>query len=286
MFLCVDGPEAVCPVAQWSRKEQSVNLLDRDWGRRHWLPFIARKQRPLSATGPIVTFTFDDFPRTAYAVGGAILKKFGLHGTFYTAYGLMNTVHCLSGEHFRLDDLHGLLADGHELASHTLNHVSSRRVSAAAFLQEAIKGRLSMKSLPGLKLSGNFAYPYGAVTAVTKRAVGKMMLSCRSTYRGVNGPVVDLNLLRANPLYGGIERLDSVRGLLRMNQERGGWLIFYTHDVRNSYSRFGCSPALLESALKLALDASMKVLTVDEVLGNEGQPSEHRAPCAVAEAAT
>ena len=60
-----------------------------------------------------------------------------------------------------------------------------------------------MQSIPGLLVSDNFAYPFGAVTPATKWAVGKTMLSCRSIYRGVNGSVVDLNLLRANPLYGG-----------------------------------------------------------------------------------
>lgn len=221
--------------------------------------------------GPAVTFTFDDFPRTAYTAGGAILKSFGVYGTFYTAYGLMNTTNCYSGDQFRLDDLYGLIADGHELASHTFHHVSSRSTSARAFVQEVLQGRAGMQSLSGLTVSDNFAYPFGAVTTVTKRAVGKKMLSCRGIYRGVNGPIVDLNLLRANPLYGGTEQLDFVRRLLRNNEERSGWLIFYTHDVQNTHSPYGCTPALLESAVKLALDNSMEILTVNDVLGNGGQ---------------
>lgn len=219
----------------------------------------------------MVTFTFDDFPRTAYTAGGGILKSFGACGTFYAAYGLMNTTDGYSGEQFRLDDLHGLVADRHELASHTFHHVSSRSTSLGTFVREVLQGRAAMQCLPGLTVSDNFAYPFGAVTAVTKRAVGKRMLSCRSIYRGVNGPIVDLNLLRANPLYGDTEQLGFVRKLLRTNQERSGWLIFYTHDVQNAPSPYGCTPALLESAVKLALDASMKILTVNEVLGHDGQ---------------
>jgi peptidoglycan/xylan/chitin deacetylase (PgdA/CDA1 family) len=225
----------------------------------------------LPEIGPAVTFTFDDFPRTAYTVGGAILKNFGAHASFYTAYGLMNTTSCYSGDQFRLDDLYGLIADGHELASHTFHHVSSRGTSARAFVQEVLQGRAALRSLSGLTVSDNFAYPFGAVTAATKRAVGKKMLSCRGIYRGVNGPIVDLNLLRANPLYGGTEQLDFVRRLLVNNAERSGWLIFYTHDVQNTHSPYGCTPALLESAVKLALDSSMKILTVNDVLGNGGQ---------------
>lgn len=250
---------------------RSLKLRDREWGRRHWLPVVFRRTMRLH-TGPIVTFTFDDFPRTAYTVGGAILKSFGASGTFYTAYGLMNTTDCYSGDQFRLDDLHCLIADGHELASHTFHHVSGRDTSPPEFVQDVLDGRTTMQSVPGLSVSDNFAYPFGAVTAATKRAVGKIMLSCRSTYRGVNRPVVDLNLLRANPLYGGTEQVSMVRKLLCRNQELGGWLIFYTHDVQNPHSRYGCAPALLELAVKAALETSMKLMTVSEVLASAGKP--------------
>jgi peptidoglycan/xylan/chitin deacetylase (PgdA/CDA1 family) len=247
-----------------------MKLCEREWGRRHWLPVVYRKAMRLQEVGPVVSFTFDDFPRTAYTVGGAILKSLGVRATFYTALGLMNTTNH-SGEQFRLDDLHCLIADRHELASHTFHHVSSRNTSARAFVTEVLEGRSAMQHMPGLSVSDNFAYPFGAVTALAKRAVGKKMLSCRGIYHGVNGPLVDLNLLRANPLYGHTEQLGLVRDLLRSNEELGGWLIFYTHDVQKAHSPYGCTPALLETAVKLALESSMKILTVNEVLDNSVQ---------------
>ncbi len=72
----------------------------------------------IGENGPIVSFGFDDFPRSAYTAGGEILKNFGARGTYYVSLGLMNTSNDL-GEQFRLDDLHSLVKDGHELASHT-----------------------------------------------------------------------------------------------------------------------------------------------------------------------
>jgi peptidoglycan/xylan/chitin deacetylase (PgdA/CDA1 family) len=219
----------------------------------------------LGDIGPVVTFTFDDFPRTAYTAGGAILKAFGLSGTFYTAFGLRNSSNH-SGDQFCLDDLHVLLADGHELASHTLHHVSSRQLATAPFVDEVRQGRAALQEIAALRVSDNFAYPFGAVSVRAKRAVGNMMLSCRSSYPGVNGPNVDLTLLRANALYGDTERLGGVRRLLSRNEELKGWLIFYTHDVRPQPSPYGCTPALLESAVKLALGSSMTILTIQEVI--------------------
>ena len=220
----------------------------------------------LPSIGPIVTFTFDDFPRSAQQVGGRILSSVGLHGTFYAAYGLMGSTDVCSGDLFGLDDLYRLVDDGHELATHTFHHVSGREFSQAAYVKEALDGRGALRSIAGLSVSDNFAYPFGDVTAATKRAIGKVMLSCRSIFRGVNRPIVDLNLLRANPLYGDIEQLTTIRKLLRRTQELSGWLIFYTHDVRDRPSRYGCTPALLESIVYAAVESSMRVMSVTEVL--------------------
>ena len=245
-----------------------LRLPRREWGRRHWLPLLFRRDVRLSDMGPIVSFTFDDFPRSAQEAGGAILKSFGLRGTFYASYGLVGTTDAYSGDLFCLEDLHRLVNDGHELASHTFHHVSGRETSTAAFVKDVLDGRAAMQSIPGLLVSDNFAYPFGAVTAATKRAVGRTMLSCRGIFRGVNGSVVDLNLLRANPLYGGVEQLSAIQRLLARAQELGGWLIFYTHDVQDPPSRYGCTPALLESAVKATLDISARVMTVSQVLAD------------------
>ena len=77
--------------------------------RRKILSSLHRRTIALGSLGPIVSFTFDDFPRTAYSVGGAILEKFGARGTYYVAAGLMNTSGEL-GEQSHADDLHSLLA--------------------------------------------------------------------------------------------------------------------------------------------------------------------------------
>jgi len=224
----------------------------------------------------VASFTFDDFPRTAYKTGGKILEDNGVRGTFYAALGLVNSTN-LSGEQFVLDDLHSVVANGHELASHTRRHVSSQTMSTSVFLQEVRDGRSALQDISGLPISRNFAYPYGSVTSGTKRAIAKEMLSCRGIYPGINGRMVDVSLLRANPLYGDTDQLDSLRHLIRATEDSAGWLIFYTHDVRRSPSKFGCTPTLLEATIKAVLESSIGILTVDEVLARTGRSIE-RSP--------
>lgn len=223
-----------------------------------------------------MSFTFDDFPRTAYTAGGSILRQFGARGTFYAAPGLMGSSNGL-GDQFHLDDLHCLIEDGHELGSHTFHHVSSLKTPLSVFLEEVREGRAAMEKLSGLAVSNNFAYPFGAVSAAAKRVVSREMLSCRSIFRGVNAPFADLNLLRANALYGDSDQLDLVRRLLDDNEQRKGWLIFYTHDVRENPSPYGCTPRLFESTVKSVFERRMPILSVREVLARKGRDERRSA---------
>jgi len=170
------------------------------------------------------------------------------------------------GEQFRREDLNTLLGDGHELASHTFSHVSCRSVSCFKFRKEVEKGRRAIEDLTGQSDSGNFAFPFGEVTLNAKRVVGVDVASCRSIWQGLNGPDVDLNLLRANSLYGERDKCAQVQELILENERRRSWLIFYSHDVHHTPSRFGCTPTLLEFAVSFASDRGARILTVAEVV--------------------
>lgn len=233
--------------------------------RRRLLSSVYSRRVLLGARGPIVSFTFDDFPRTALTAGGAILKAHGVRGTYYAAIGLMNNSNQL-GDQFRRGDLDALLRDGHELASHTFSHVSCRSVSGSTFRREVESGRRAIEELTGRSDFGNFAFPFGEVTLNAKRIVGKDVASSRSIWSGLNGPELDLNLLRANSLYGDRDKCAHVRELIQENERQRSWLIFYSHDVCRTPSRFGCTPELLEFAVSFASQRRACILTVAEVV--------------------
>ncbi|HME34273.1 MAG TPA: polysaccharide deacetylase family protein [Candidatus Sulfotelmatobacter sp.] len=236
--------------------------------RRNLLCALYRRTALLGDRGPIVSFTFDDFPRTAYSTGGAILEAHGARGTYYATVGLMNVTNEL-GELFVADDLGPLLENGHELGSQTFHHSSCRSVSLAAFRSDVQEGMKAVEQVTGHN-STNFAYPYGHVTLRSKKTLGPAMSSSRSVIPGFNGPEIDLNLLKANRLYGDIEQSEHVEDLILQNQKQKTWLIFYTHDVRPSPSEYGCTPALLEFAVSCAAKSGSRILTVGSVLTEMG----------------
>jgi peptidoglycan/xylan/chitin deacetylase (PgdA/CDA1 family) len=238
--------------------------------RRRIVRSLWRRSVPLGTHGPIVTFCFDDFPRSALTVGAPILESFGVHATYYVAMSLVNSQNNL-GEQFRQEDL-GLLVDrGHELASHTFSHFSARNVSCDTFRDDVIRGESAIRESLGVSASGNFAYPYGDVTLGSKKRLGPKARSCRGTFPGLNGPDVDLNLLCANSLYGDVDRVEAAKRLIVKNEEENRWLIFYTHDVASKPSPFGCTPRLLEATCSFAAVHHARFMTVAQVMEELGQ---------------
>ena len=59
------------------------------WTQRNAARALYTRPLAIAGRGPIISFTFDDFPRSALYTGGAILERFGLNGTYYAAFGLM-----------------------------------------------------------------------------------------------------------------------------------------------------------------------------------------------------
>ena len=110
--------------------------------RRRLLSALYRRTVPLGDHGPVVSFTFDDFPRTAYSTGGAILEAHGARGTYYVTVGLMNASNEL-GELFVEDDLRPLMEKGHELGTQTFHHSSCRSVPLVQFPGRRSKGNES-----------------------------------------------------------------------------------------------------------------------------------------------
>jgi peptidoglycan/xylan/chitin deacetylase (PgdA/CDA1 family) len=236
-------------------------------GAIRWGVISAINQRGfvLRDAEPTVSFTFDDFPRSALLVGGAILKSYGACATYYASMGLMNQVNDM-GQHFFAEDLQALLRAGHELGSHTFSHLSCRAVSLPDFQADVTRGRQAVVQATGIRDAHHFSYPYGHVTIRGKQRVGVGASSCRGIVPGVNESPVDLNLLRANRLYSRSFDMNFIDQLFDANDRSRGWLIFYTHDVSERPSGFGCKPRELESVVELAVKRRNRILPVGQVI--------------------
>jgi peptidoglycan/xylan/chitin deacetylase (PgdA/CDA1 family) len=226
----------------------SAQIWDRLWRRSRPWPFsLAANGR-----GGLVSFTFDDFPRSALTEGGAILERHGARGTYYAALGLSGSDGPL-GLMFELDDLRRAHAYGHEIGCHTYGHVNCAETAATVLVEEAARNASALTRALGGVPPTSFAFPYGAVSDEAKGTLGPRYASCRGIQPGLNALPAELTELKANKIYDGEFDPACVRELVDEARSTGAWLIFYTHDVSETPSPWGCRPFQLEQAVAYAV---------------------------------
>jgi peptidoglycan/xylan/chitin deacetylase (PgdA/CDA1 family) len=214
---------------------------------------------------PMVSFTFDDIPKSAATTGARILEDHGAHGTFYVSGGLVGTT-SPNWDAVEVEDILALCRNGHEIGCHTFSHQRACDLDEQSMAEEIERNREYLRTLdPSIKV-WNFAYPFGYGSFGRKRQLKTEFNSCRSIVPGVNFGAVDLQFLRAMPLIDQRIDRDGIERAFDDAQNNNGWLIFYSHDVADRPSPYGCSPALMNHALEAASRRQIPVLNMAEAL--------------------
>jgi hypothetical protein len=220
-----------------------------------------RRMVELRPKSPIVSFTFDDFPRSALHEGGAILRRFGFFGTYYVALGLMDR-DIPAGRAFSAADLHQAIADGHELGCHTFAHCHAWETNPEVFEQSIIENERALGKLaPGAEFK-SLSYPIDWPRPQTKRRAARHFPCCRGGGLSFNAGWTDANNLQACFLEKHRDHPETMMELIDANSRAGGWLIFATHDVGANPTPFGCTPELFESVVRAVSKSGARVLPV------------------------
>jgi peptidoglycan/xylan/chitin deacetylase (PgdA/CDA1 family) len=127
--------------------------------KRRLVPFQARRILKPKLDRPIVSFSFDDCPKSVIENALKPLEQENWRSTIYIAMGLCGTTNHL-GLHMSASDVKALHENGHEIADHTFNHIDTSQHSTATVLADIEKNQESLKAM-GLPKSKTFAYPYG-----------------------------------------------------------------------------------------------------------------------------
>lgn len=217
----------------------------------------------LRLQSPIISFTFDDFPRSAAREAGPILTGHGLRGTYYVSLGLMDR-EIPAGRAFSRDDLEYVAAEGHELGCHTFDHCDAWDTTTSAFEESILANQRAMaKLLPGTVFK-TLSYPINCPRPRTKRRVEKHFVCSRAGGQTSNIAATDANSLHAFFLEKSASNPEAVESLIEDNRRRNGWLIFATHDVSKNPTRFGCTPEFFERIVRCARHSGSRILPVFE----------------------
>jgi peptidoglycan/xylan/chitin deacetylase (PgdA/CDA1 family) len=226
---------------------------------------VATKKLTMRNPQPLVTFTFDDAAATACTAGAALLEQHHARGTYYISGGKCGKP-SPTGRLATTEQLLTLHAAGHEIACHTFSHTPVVQISRRALAGDLDRNRFFLQSVLGNIPMRNFAYPYGAISFAAKRYLVTRYDSCRAVTPGVNANVADLGVLKSNALEQATIGRQEISRLIAETVRRNGWLLFSSHDVADEPSPYGVRPELLSFALRSALAAGCRLVTVAQAL--------------------
>ena len=231
--------------------------------------FLARniptKRLAMRNARPLVSFTFDDAADAACTVGASLLEQHQVRGTFYISGGKCGTT-SPTGRLATGDQVAALYARGHEIGCHTYSHIPVVGISDDALDRDLNRNRAFLQAVLGKIPINNFAYPYGDISFKAKQHLTPRYTSCRALTPGVNARSIDLGVLKCCPLEQTLIDRERITAFIAQAVRRNGWLLFASHDVAEAPSRYGVRPDLLAFAVRSALAAGCRVVTVYQAL--------------------
>jgi peptidoglycan/xylan/chitin deacetylase (PgdA/CDA1 family) len=233
--------------------------------RRELSQNFARWSSTFEISRPIISFTFDDFPRNAATTGRKILGQFDVLATYYLSFGLAGSS-APTGQIFERAEVEALVAGGHELGCHTFDHCHAWDTDARTFAASLDRNKSELqKTFPGLAFQ-TMSYPISCPNPGVKRVAMKRFAACRGGDQTFNSKSIDRNDLKAFFLEKVRSDLNKVRSVIAQNEEANGWLIFATHDVSESPTPYGCTPRFFEEVVAAAANSRAVILPVHQAL--------------------
>jgi peptidoglycan/xylan/chitin deacetylase (PgdA/CDA1 family) len=213
---------------------------------------------------PVVSFTFDDFPKAALN-GADIVEKHGGKAGFYACTSWMGKRSPITGEMFDAATLQDLRVRGHEVGAHTHSHLDCAKAQLEQIQKDVGENLIALSNAGYMANVSAFAWPYGETTYPAKRWVGEVFATGRGARAGINSGDVDRSQLRAVELGATAAHRRRALAALKKCVETKGWLFFFTHDVSGSPSPQGAPSKLVEELASRAKD--MGVVLAAPTLG-------------------
>jgi peptidoglycan/xylan/chitin deacetylase (PgdA/CDA1 family) len=226
---------------------------------------LAARPARLAGHRPVVSVTFDDFPKNAWTQGGPVLAGHGVRATYYTAGGFCGR-QVEGTRYYDVEDLAALAAAGHEIGCHSFAHQPAPGLNDTELIADAARNREFLSRFLNGKPPVSYAFPFGRVSPRIKRFYASRFESARGTHAGINIGRVDLAQLNVVSLEIRRWNDEAIETSIHRALHSHGWLILYTHDVSDNPTPYGTTPKMLDWALGRVAAARIEMLPVREAL--------------------
>lgn len=215
--------------------------------------------------GKYVSLCFDDFPQSAVRLAAPMIERRNWRATWYVSGAFEGTVTSEYGRMFDAQDLRALREKGHDFGCHTFDHIDCREASADEIAAQAARSKAYLAA-HGIHDTRSFAFPFGAVDMASKRLLAQAGPALRGIKPGLNQGAIDVNMLKACGVQA--DKGGTARALheLQSLERRDGWLIIFTHDVRERPSPWGVKPTDYAHLLSAIEQSGAEVVTVGDMI--------------------
>lgn len=225
-----------------------------------------RTSQPIGKIGKsLITFGFDDFPKSAADAGAEIMDSINAPAIYYACTGLAGQT-CPTGEQYQDEDLLKIAKAGHEIGAHTHSHLDCALAAPDLAMKDIDYNLTELKAMGLTQPVEHFAYPYGATNFALKQALQGKFETCRGVMPGHNTSRSDSMQLYAMELTPDDATTDRAIYAIETALSRPVWLNIFTHDVRQSPSQFGTTPASLMKVARTARDSGIPIVTPSQAL--------------------
>jgi len=237
-------------------------LIDRAVNRFLWK--MGSREREVATDTPLVTFTFDDVPETALTNGARILERYGARGTFYISGGIASHVEpgrrLISPEGCREISMRG-----HEIGCHTFAHRKLRTIGSG--LEEDLARNEAYLRGAGVEQPiRSFSYPFNAAWPSARRVLSSRYAACRGAGEAINRGRADHLMLKGVEIRQPEEYARTLTGWIDNVAVEPGWLIFFTHDIVETPTPFGCTPETFDHLVSYAMSKNCRIVTMGEAV--------------------
>jgi peptidoglycan/xylan/chitin deacetylase (PgdA/CDA1 family) len=205
---------------------------------------------------PLVSLTFDDGWKSIHDQALPLMKKYGVVSTQYLVTGYIGQAR----DYVTPKDVYDFRNSGHEVASHSVNHLDLAKQPAKIVDYELDQSKKDLSECYAAPT--DYAAPYGTYNATTQKAAKANYQTYRSTDVGFN--TAD----NFNPYNLVVQNVDAnttqaqIQGWLTTAKANHAWLILVYHQVDAKSGSYARKPADFEQDLKSIKNSNIAVKTV------------------------
>ena len=193
-----------------------------------------------------VSYTFDDNLPNQFSIAAPMLEQYGFVGSFYPIVGDVDNWDVLS--HYT--DM------GHEIGSHTYNHLPLSSLNADSLQFELQKSKEIIKQNVPSTDCLTLVYPYcdkPDTAAVAQHYIAARICDCKIE------PATPANYYAISSFGIGSESAqyktaESVIGIFDNAKQQGGWCVILVHEIEDGYGYSPFPTAALDSTLHFLAD--------------------------------